>query len=431
MSTQCVDEVRIVDGKFDLNWLAGRPIFYFDLAPALAQCDAAFIRNPERLRLLCESCINRVAPSDLVLFQSTGFFLVAQAGGHDGGLASVNAINVALLKLLFGTDCLTPDQSATLYRAATPIELSNSGLAVDRPRPEQPDLPSPATATPERERSDECREFAHDSFARFVASGVAGCADLAVEFTPVCDLRRGTASTFFCTPVRADKDGPVSGSNALKGIDPRDRPWLDEAMLEHALEFAREIAKSNHIAAIGTSVSFETLAWSRGRRLYQNALRSLDAATSPFLVVKIDDVPAGTPPMRIAEIVSTIRHFAKRIVLQLPHTEVKPMETGILGIAGFIAALPPDATFGAASHLAKLLVRTAIAQKAFSCLADVDSRRSLALARAAGIHFACGRAVGRTIAADTASPQAIETLMQSCAAATPTEAPTLPARMHA
>lgn len=428
MSTQCVDEVRVVDGKFDLNWLAGRPLFYFDLAPALAQCDAGFVRNPERLQLLCERCIGRVAPNDLVLFQSTGFFLVVQSSGQDDGQATANAVNVALLKLLFGTDCLTPDQSATLYRTATPIELSNSGLAVDRPSPEQPESQPAAKGVSEHAHSE---EFAHDSFARFVASGVAGCADLAVEFAPVCDLRRGTTSTFFCTPVRADKDGPVIGAKALKGVDPRDRPWLDEAMLEHALEFAREIAKSDHVAAIGTSVSYETLAWSRGRRLYQNALRALDATTSPFLIVKIDDVPAGTPAMRIAEIVSTIRPFAKRIILQLPHTDVKPMETGIMGIAGFIAALPSDATFGAASHLAKSLVRTASAQKAFSCLAGVNSHRSLALARAAGIHFACGRAIGRTIAADTASQDAIETLMRSCGAGTSTNASGSSARMHA
>lgn len=431
MSTQCADKVRVVDGKFDLTWLDGRPIFYFDLAPALSQCDAAFVRNPERLQLLCERCIARVAPNDLVLFQNIGFFLVVQAGGLDDGQTSVNAVNVALLKLLFGTDCLTPDQSATLYRTATPVELSNSGLAAHRPQQDRTESSLPAKAVSECEHSDEGREFTQGSFARFVASGVAGCADLSVEFAPVCDLRRGTTSTFFCTPVRADKDGPVVGASALKGIDSRDRPWLDEAMLEHALEFVREISKSDHVAAIGTSVSFETLAWSRGRRLYQNALRSLDAATSPFLVVKIDDVPAGTPPMRIAEIVSTIRPFAKRIILQLPHTEVKPMETGIMGIAGFIAALPSNATPGAASYLAKSLVRAASAQKAFSCLAGVNSPRSLALARAAGIHFACGRTIGQTIAADAASPQAIETLLRSCTAETPAEAPESSARMHA
>ncbi len=185
----------------------------------------------------------------------------------------------------------------------------------------------------------------------------------------------------------------LTGSAALANIDARNRPWVDEAMLLHALTQADRLARSRAVAAIGTSVSFETLAWSRGRRLYQDALRGMDRSVQPLLVVKIEDVPVGTPQMRLAEIVATLRPFVRHVLLELSRTDLRPAGFGNIGVAGIVAELPKDATLADSARLAGSLVRTATVQRAFSCIAGVHDGGSLAIARAAGVRFACGRAV--------------------------------------
>jgi hypothetical protein len=196
----------------------------------------------------------------------------------------------------------------------------------------------------------------------------------------------------------------------VKIVDRRDRPWLDEATLEQALSFARQVAKSENVVAIGASVSFETLAWSRGRRLYQNALRMGGALANPFLVVKIEDVPEGTPSMRIAEIVATVRPFAKRIVLELPAASLWSADLGQLGITGLVASLPPESSPSRAAQLAKSLLGAAYTQRAFACMAGIDDAQSLRLVRSLGVHFAYGRAAGPSI---ECGATAIEALTQN------------------
>ena len=53
-------------------------------------------------------------------------------------------------------------------------------------------------------------------------------------------------------------------------------------MLLQALRFAAKLSQNRVMAAVGTSVSFETLAWSKGRQFYQNALRATNSATNTF-----------------------------------------------------------------------------------------------------------------------------------------------------
>ena len=373
--TAATEQVWSVDGTFDMAELAGRPLYRFDLAAVLHRCEGG-LRNPGRLRLVCEERVLRQAPDELVLFQDCGFFLVVRSCSGTAADAIAQSVNLALLKLFFGSDSLAAEKLAPLFRAADPAEIRIAGRNAAAIRP----VPAPVIARVET-----------DPLARLAASGVPGYEGLRLGFLPVYDLRRGTASTYLCTPYRADVEGPAS----LEAVDPKDRPSLDEAMLEHSLKLTSDIAAAHLTAAAATPVSFETLASPRGRRLYQLALKSADAVANPFLVIKIEGVPAGTPAARLAEIVATIRPFAKRIFVQLPGADMRLNEAGQLGAIGVFAALPQECGPSSALALARMLVRSAEMQRACCYMENVRSPAALAIVRDAGVRLASGAAFGR------------------------------------
>jgi len=384
-------EIRPLDGILDIERLAGHPMFYFDLAPVVEHCDSALSRNPERLRLMCEQFVARLVPNELVIFKTDGFFLIAQSCAGAAATACANSVNVGLLKLLFGNESLVPERLSVLFRAAESAEIVAGGS--DTGCPQIVDDTSGPDRRPEAQGSEDLSRRRAHPFRQCIASGIAQCAELTLELAPSCDLRRDVVSTFFCTPVRTVEGRRLAGAAALGNIDVRDRPWVDEAMLLHSLMHVNRLARSRTVVAIGTSVSFETLAWSRGRRLYQDALRGMEAAANPLLVVKIEGVPIGTPPVRLAEIVATLRPFVRHVLLQLSGDDLKLTGSGNLGVAGIVAELPQDASMAATAGLTRSLVYAAAVQRAFSCLAEIHDARTLVVARTAGIRFACGRAV--------------------------------------
>lgn len=356
------ENVWVVDGAFDAAALAGKTVYWFDLGPVSHRCGRG---GPARLRLMCEQHVMRLVPDELVIFQPSGFFLVVRSCAGAPALSVAQAVNAALLKLFFGTDAA--EKIAPLFRIAEAAEIGLPGTA----------------AAPEPVASVDT-----DPLARLAAVGRPGYDGLRVGFLPIYDLRRGTASTFLCTPVRDAKPA------ALDGIDPRDRPSLDEAMLEQSLFLTRKIAAHGLTAAAAAAVSFETLASPCGRRLYQRALRRAVAGENPFLVVKIEDVPVGTPAARLAEIVATIRADARRVFVQVPSADTRLIAGGRLGATGLFARLSEEAAPAAAAVLAKALIRSAAAQLACTYVEGVDSAWALGLMRAAGVRLASGRALG-------------------------------------
>ncbi len=414
MNTPSSSDVRAVNGKLDVDQIAVNPIFHFDLTPVLEHCDSAIGRNHDWLQLMCERHIAKIAPKEIVLFKDNGFFLVVQSCSGGASLAVANTVNVALLKHFFGTESLRPELG-TLFRVATRCELGEDVPPEIFQKIASPEQVSEPAVRNGASVGDTAKDT--DLFFRLDASGITGCSGLRTAFVPVYDLRRNTPTTFFCAPVSADISGSVIGAKALKNIDPRDRPWLDEALLKQAIDLTRQIAKADFVAAIGVSVSYETLSWSRGRHLYQSALRGADAMANPFLLIKIEDIPVGTPLTRIAEVVGAIRPFVRRIFLHLPESEMRSLESGNIGMSGVVGTLPDDVTPRTSVKIATSLMRVANAQRAFPCMHGVNSEQSLGLVRAAGIRFASGRALGLDLLCDGRPLKMIGSLARGCAQA--------------
>ncbi len=113
--------------------------------------------------------------------------------------------------------------------------------------------------------------------------------------------------------------------------------------------------------------------------------------TIRFLVVKIEDVPSGTPAARLAEIIAAVRGHARRVFVQLPDADARLKEGGRLGATGLFAKLADEAGPTAIAALAQSLVRSAQAQRACTYAQNVHSALALGLVRRAGVRLASGR----------------------------------------
>jgi hypothetical protein len=251
-----------------------------------------------------------------------------------------------------------------------------------------------------------------DAFAQLATHGKLRGQNVELRFVPIHDLQRHRLTTFFCSPVFCVQDQPIIyGYRAFQGIGPRELPFVDRSILAHAVKFARRLAGAGTVAAIGTSVNFETLAWEKGRELYQRALRAAGVADYPFLVLNIENIPEGTQPTRLGEIIAAVRPYVKRIFVHLPDAETSLQHCGHLGVAGLTLSLPPRPTRVVAMGMAKALLRECEAQGAHSCIDHVDDNATLELMTLAGVRFGAGSAFGDREFHGDADPADVEAYM--------------------
>jgi hypothetical protein len=233
-----------------------------------------------------------------------------------------------------------------------------------------------------------------DKFAQLATHGRLPGHNVELRFVPIHDLQRHRVTTFFCTPAFSVEAAPiVHGYKALEGVGVREMPFIDRAILAHAVKFARRLAAAGTVAAVGTSVHFETLAWSKGREIYQHALRAAGVSDYPFLVLNIEEIPTSVSAARLAEVVAAVRPYLKRIFLHLPDTETSVQHCGHLGVSGLTLSLPPRPTRVVAMGTAKWLMRECDAQTAHSCVKEIDSETAQEIMTLAGIRFGAGTAL--------------------------------------
>lgn len=359
-----------IDGRPAID--PGSPAYFFDLAPVLARCEG-LRRNPERATLMCRNHVRQRAPGELMIPRDNGFFLVVQTCSGAAADTVARDISLTLLELFFGADCF--EEIPALFRPVTHVEMVAAGVGVTARPGRSPDTSTnPSVPTPTRLAAPSKPEI---------------FAGLEFGFLPMLNLQNEAVSVYMCGIVSRREERTVFGADALAGCEPKVRPWLDMAALDHSLDLLGRIEPAKFAAAICTPVSFETMAWSRGRQLYQQALQSAGVADNPFLIVRIEDVPPGIPAARLAEIVAMVRPFVKRVFLHLPDMPAVTALGGHIGAAAFCMTLPTNASPPAVVRIATGLVRVSAMQQALPCVTGATPGMR-PLLRAAGVRFAAG-----------------------------------------
>jgi hypothetical protein len=234
-------------------------------------------------------------------------------------------------------------------------------------------------------------------------------------FFPVHDLLKRAVSALFCAPSFA---GALFGHQAFQNLGLGELPYIDRAILLHALAFANRVTEAGYSIDVGAPVSFETLAWTKSREIYQSALRGADIAHHPRLVLKIEDVPSDISAEQITRIVSGLRPFCKHISIQLPNNRFDALSAKPIGASGLVLSLQRRAALPEILADSKWLVRMAQLQNATSCIDHVESNEALAVVKSAGIRFAVGNVFGGETLRGTALSQDIREVLEQIEQAT-------------
>ncbi len=348
------------DGLFDLSRFEGDCVFFFDLEAVLRRAKSRWLNDRDRLKSICERQVRTTAPNDILVFSDTGFFLIAASGAEADVHIRAGQVNLGLLQLFFGAQSLAPDQTVTMFRAATQAEV----------RAASPQLKFPVRAKEKVEHDD-------------VSAGVE---KVQFAFTPVEDFRSGRTSALFCTPFRRNAFGTIYGYRALSKSLKAD-PSFDLSALDHALALTRRLIHSGLYAAVGTPVGYETLSRPRWREAYQQKLRDAHATENPLLLLKVDAIPVGITASRLADIVHCLKPFAKRVFVHLPQRTMPLSQTGLLGGAGFVFSLNTGLDDAQVTEEATRLVRFCMSQGALSSIDNIETQTQWDLVRAAGARF--------------------------------------------
>jgi hypothetical protein len=285
--------------------------------------------------------------------------------------------------------------------------------------------PGHAAALQDRANGESLRppRESRDAFGELALRGQLPKQNVELLFEPVHDLLRGRSATFFCTPAFCVDGTPViRGHKAFQGVSQSELPYIDRAILAHALKFARRLSQSGVYTTIGAPVSFETLTWSRGREFYQEALRAAGVPDYPSIVLCVNNLPRGITVSRLAELVGHLRPHAKRIFVHLPEADSALLGSGYVGANGFVLSVPARQPQSQTERVAAWFARACETQTALSCMDQIDNSDDLGVVKRASVRFGLGSVFGPTQFRGSAEPIEIESFMRAAARAAQNEA---------
>jgi len=216
---------------------------------------------------------------------------------------------------------------------------------------------------------------------------------LKLALFPVWELRKNTSSALMLFPWSSVGRTPVSGRRALEGMDPSGIADIEVMLLHAAAACAMRIHEAEKICAVGVGVSYPTLSTFHTRICYVTALQKIRVPPSSPILLKIEQIPTGTPVARIAELVAMIRFPNLRLILEFQSLAAMPELEVMVGAAGYGGAMPANADADLAVFLAEKLVQRAGVQRGFAFVDRLDSLLHASAAYSAGVRFGIGSAL--------------------------------------
>ena len=144
--------------------------------------------------------------------------------------------------------------------------------------------------------------------AQTIKKARAGMLALGMElgFFPVWELGRAKSSCLFASPFARHSLPRIGCTRQLLATYPSQLVEAEIAMLMAAHAYAHRLHQAGKVCALGAAVSFETLMGFHNRIRYITALKSLKIPADGRLLLKIEDVPQGTPLSKLAEVIAML-----------------------------------------------------------------------------------------------------------------------------
>jgi hypothetical protein len=215
-------------------------------------------------------------------------------------------------------------------------------------------------------------------------------------FFPVWDLsKRNSFSLYASLWSGATFKNLIPVRRALVGRDESQIVEMEAALLFAAADYACRFHAAQKICALGIGVSYETMSGFHTRIRYIGLLKTIQTFSNCPLMIRVEQVPKGTPLGRIAEIVAMMSIPNIRVSLEFKEPRTLPEMNIRLGAMGIGCVLPADCDATDAASIAQRLVRGATDQKGFAFLHGLSSPSLLSAARDNGVRVGSGSAIGR------------------------------------
>ena len=216
-------------------------------------------------------------------------------------------------------------------------------------------------------------------------------------FFPIWDLKKRKSASVFLSIRSGREQRCLSARRALAKAS---EPYVVDTeigLLNAAAEYSHRVDAAHKVCAVGVGVSYETLSGFHSRVTYIGALRSIPIVPTCPLLLRVEQVPGGTPTGRLAEIVTMLSVSNVRVTIEFETLHFLPeldIRLGAFGLGGSLR----NCDSALASAMVHRLARRAAGQRAFVFLLDIDNSEHLAIASQNRVHFGAGFAVNSNYA---------------------------------
>ena len=227
--------------------------------------------------------------------------------------------------------------------------------------------------------------YAHDLAARL---------DQSIAFLPIWDLR--TLNSHALLLSLNSKDG--RDVDNIGNIEPQRSLSFGQFILAlacSAAEYGARIRHGGQVCSITVGVPYETLSRFQSRIQYIGNLKSLELSPACPMLIKIQQIPVGTPLGNLFEIVGMLTMPQLRVLLEFENPLRMPVLDMRLGVAGIGATLHGSCSVENARSWAHNLARGAREQRAFAFMEGLNSQGLVDAARDEDIKFGVGIALSK------------------------------------
>jgi hypothetical protein len=217
---------------------------------------------------------------------------------------------------------------------------------------------------------------------------------LEIGLFPIWELARGKSSCLTASTYSRNASPKIGCTRQMLSSFPDKVTDAEITVLMAAHAYTHRLHLDHKVCALGAAVSFETLSSFQLRIRYITALKSLKIPSECPILLKIEDIPEGTPLGKLAEIIAMLSIPNVRFTVQFRGPQAVPAKVDIrLGAAGMGFTLPHNFDVALAATFMRKLSHAFAEQKGFVFVEGLDTPELVTAAHVSGVRFGTGAAL--------------------------------------
>lgn len=163
------------------------------------------------------------------------------------------------------------------------------------------------------------------------------------EFRPIWDLRHDAISSFSLNAIpETDQSRSLGEARADRSqLNPDELTAIDLASVKHGLETLTYLFQKQSRFILHLPCSYETLASSRARPQFLNAIKSFAPELRRYIAFELQDLPSGVPQSRLSALVTMLNPFGRGVIASIRAQRAGSMSLRGCGLLGTAVELEP------------------------------------------------------------------------------------------